>query len=69
VTSVFLTFSGNEEVKRYIVKRDGKVIYDGQNIMYKDQGLVSQTTYVYEMEAYDGNNNLLGKRTVTVTTK
>jgi hypothetical protein len=68
-TTNVLTFAGNGLVTKYVVKRDGKEIYNGTNITFTDMGLITKTNYSYTFEAYDKDNHLLGAETAVLPTK
>jgi len=54
----------NVAVGGYRLYRDGKLIYEGTAVEYKDTGLEENTLYTYEVKAYDtsGNESEAGKK-------
>jgi len=60
----------NIVVSGYKILRDGYVIGETASNTYTDEGLLPATTYIYEVQAYDGNGNVsILSDAVTVTTE
>jgi hypothetical protein len=65
---VNLSYTGSAPVGKYVIKRDGTVVYEGTDASFSDTGLNASTTYDYTVEAYDADGALLGSKSVQVTT-
>lgn len=66
-TTIDLEWSPTPSATSYELKRDGDVIYTGNNINYQDSGLLQNTVYSYEIRATDGTI-YSGSSTLTVST-
>ncbi|EHS56180.1 fibronectin type III domain-containing protein [Paenibacillus sp. Aloe-11] len=53
-TSIKLSWNAADNAESYELKRDGQVVYSGNDLTYTDTGLTSSTSYTYTLVAKNG---------------
>ncbi|WP_068500238.1 fibronectin type III domain-containing protein [Paenibacillus kribbensis] len=53
-TSIKLSWNAADSAENYELKRDGQVVYSGNDLTYTDTGLTASTSYTYTLVAKNG---------------
>ena len=67
-TAIGIDWDRVDDAARYVLMRNGTVLYDSNGTGYWDAGLQPGTSYTYTLDAYDSSGNKSNRLSITKST-